>query len=162
MTGVVLSVGDIRQTHMQTGKPNYTDFGFSALMGPQLRALVETQLIADLASYGRAGSTLKFDWSDSCIEGHNSSYLDGDLENYSGILVFDEHDNLVADGWMEFIHEGDFFLVYWEYVKIWQKCKMIFDKAEAGIPDHVWAQLPDIIKWNYEKERLRKTNPTSH
>lgn len=140
---------------MQTVKPNYTDFGLSNPMGPQLRTLVEKQLIADLASYGIASLNLKFDWSDSCIEGHDSSYLDGDLENYSGILVFDEHDDLVADGWMEFIHEGAFFLVYWEYVTIWQNSKEIFDKAEAGIPDHVWIELPDSIKWNYEKERLK-------
>lgn len=140
---------------MQTVKPNYTDLDLSMPMGPHLRALVEKQLIADLASYGTISSNLKFDWSDSCIEGHDSSYLDGDLENYSGILVFDEHDDLVADGWMEFIHEGDFFMVYWEYVTIWQNSREIFDKAEAGIPDHVWAQVPDGIKWNYEKERLK-------
>ncbi|GAB4024438.1 hypothetical protein [Spirosoma koreense] len=140
---------------MQTAKPNYIDLGLSTPMGPQLRALVEKQLIADLANYGMVSLNLKFDWSGSCIEGHDSSYLDGDLENYSGILVFDEHDDLVADGWMEFIQECDFFLVYWEYVTVWQNGEKIFDKSEAGLSEHVWAKIPDNIKWNYEKERLK-------
>ncbi|GAB4029725.1 hypothetical protein [Spirosoma jeollabukense] len=136
---------------MQTVKPNYIDLGLSPPKGPQLRTLVDKQLVADLASYGIAGLGLKFDWSNSCIEGHDSSYLNSDLENYSSILVFDEHDNLVADGWMEFIHEGDFFLVYWDYITIWQNGGKIFVKSEDGLPDHVWAQIPDSIKRNMKK-----------
>jgi hypothetical protein len=93
-------------------------------MGPELRSLVERHLVEDLKFYG-IDKELHFDWSDSCIEGHDTNYLDGSLENFSGIAVFDNHENLVADGWMEFIHEGDFFLAYWNYVTTWESDKKL-------------------------------------
>ena len=33
-------------------KPNYTNFGFASIMGPQLRKLVEDQLLNDIKYYG--------------------------------------------------------------------------------------------------------------
>lgn len=140
---------------MQSIKPDYVNLGLSIPMGPQLRALVEQHLLTDLAAYVILNQKLKFDWSDSCIEGRDSTYLDGSLENYSGILLFDEQDDLVVDGWMEFIHEGDFFLVYWDYVTVWQNGEEIFDKPKPGIPDHIWAQLPDYVKLICEKAGQR-------
>jgi hypothetical protein len=131
--------------------PNYKDLGLSSSMGPQLRTFVERQLLADLTNYGISSNNLKFDWSDSCIEGHDTTYLDGKLENFSGIALYDAENNLVAEGWMDFIHEGDFFLAYWDYLSIWQVDKKIFDKNKPGIPDHVWRQLPDDIRLNYKK-----------
>lgn len=127
-------------------------------MGPQLRALVEKQLLEDLKHYSASPKYLKFDWSESCIEGHDTSFLDGHVENFSGIAIFDDNDELIAEGWMEFVHEGNFFLAYWDYLTIWENDKKVFDKRRPGIPDHVWVQIPDDIKWNYEKERIESTN----
>lgn len=131
---------------MQPIKPDYINLGLSTPMAPQLRALVQQHLLTDLAAYVVLNQKLKFDWSNSCIEGHDSFYLDGSLENYSGIMLFDEQGNLVVDGWMEFIHVRDFFLVYWEYITVWQNGEAVFDKPDPGIPDHVWAQFPESVK----------------
>lgn len=138
---------------MDMPRPNYQELGFSTSMGPQLRALVEKQLLADLKVYSVDSGDLKFDWSDSCIEGHDTSFLDGQVENFSGIAIY-ESNQLIAEGWMDFVHEGPFFLAYWDYVTIWKNGKKVFDKRKLGIPSHVWEQIPDDIKWNYEKERL--------
>jgi len=139
-----------------TTKPNYIDLGFSKTMGPELRRLVEKQLLADLCFYNVVDLDLKFDWSESCIEGNDTEYLDGSLENYSGIAVFDNNDKLVAEGWMEFIHAGKFFLVYWDYLTIMQGDKRVFDK-KAGIPNHVWEQIPVDIRPSYIKYRQEST-----
>ncbi|QMW02970.1 hypothetical protein [Spirosoma foliorum] len=139
---------------MQGSKPDYQNLGLSTIMGTQLRLLVETQLLAELTNYGLETNNLKFDWSGSCIQGHDASYLDGQLENFSGIFLFDTNDQLIVDGWMEFIHEGNFFLAYWEFIAVWEEQKKVFEKAKPGIPDHIWQQIPDDLKWNYEKERL--------
>lgn len=122
-------------------------------MGPRLKTLVETQLLADLGNYIMTIDNLRFDWSDSCIEGHDTIYLDGQLENFSGIAVFNLDSQLIAEGWMDFVHEGNFFLAYWDFVTIWQDNKKTFEKANSGIPDHIWQQIPDHIKWSYEKAR---------
>jgi hypothetical protein len=79
-------------------KANYSYLGFSDSMGPKLRRLVEDQLLTDLSHYGIYSANLKFDWSDSCIEGYDATYLDGSLENYSGIAISDTEDNLVVGG----------------------------------------------------------------
>jgi hypothetical protein len=55
---------------------------------------------------------------------------------------------------MDFIHEGDFFLAYWDFVTVWQHNKKVFDKTKPGIPDHVWRQIPDKIQWNHKQDRL--------
>ncbi|MFM7859057.1 MAG: hypothetical protein ACKO96_45820, partial [Flammeovirgaceae bacterium] len=126
--------------------------GLSTILGPRLRTLVETQLIKDLRHYGVEKQNLKFDWSESCIEGHDTDYLDGRLENFSGIAVFDQNDNLIADGWMEFIHRGQFFLAYWEFVTIWDKDTKVFEKKTPGMPGHILNQIPDDIKTEIERK----------
>ena len=138
--------------------PNYTDLGFSAVMGAQLREIVEIQLTVDLKNYGVEKSNVKFDWSNSCIEGHRTDYLAGSLENFSGIAVFDEHDNLIGDGWIEFIHEGDFFSVYWDCITTRDEDRNIGKKEQFGIPNHVWQQIPDNIRPRYLSKKL-KLNP---
>lgn len=70
-------------THaMNTTKPNYGDQGLSSSMGPKLRQLVEEQLTQDLRKYKIDQDKLKFDWSKSCIEGHDLEVLDGIIENF--------------------------------------------------------------------------------
>jgi hypothetical protein len=130
-------------------KPNYNDLGYSNPMSINLRRLVESELLLDLRNYGIYKSDLKFDWSESCIEGHATQYLESNIENYSGISIYDKDERLVADGWMEFIHEGDFFITYWEFVQTFDNDKMIGQKDKPGIPKHIWDKLPDDIKSNY-------------
>jgi hypothetical protein len=130
-------------------KPNYKDLGLSTKMGKELRSLVEKQLKEDLKNYGIQNEQLKFDWSESCIEGHDTEYLDGSVENFSGILVFDDKDNLVADGWMEFIHEPNFFLAYWDLVTTWNNEKLL-KKKDFGLPEHIWTKVPEEIRSRYK------------
>ena len=138
---------------MQTQKPNYEDLGLSISMGPQLRSLVEMQLLADLKVYGVPPDNLKFDWSNSCIEGHDSSFLDGELENFSGISIFNNN-QLIAEGWMDFVHEGTFFLAFWDYLTVWENDAIVLDKNKAGIPDHVWERIPKDVRLNYQDRRM--------
>lgn len=142
---------------MNKSRPNYTDPGLSTSMGPRLRMLVERQLTDDLRHYGLNLSQAKFDWSDSCIEGHATDFLDGSLENFSGIAVFDNNDTLAANGWMEFIHEQNFFLAYWEFVITLDSEKKISEKRDVGIPDHIWARIPEHIKPILENQRMKKS-----
>ena len=109
--------------------------GFSSTMGPKLRALVEKQLLEDLKHYDLTDLNLKFDWSKSCIEGNDTVYLDGSLENYSGISLYNENDELVADGWMEFIHTESHFIVYWDHLLFRNHHPK--EKVEFGIPNHI-------------------------
>jgi len=136
--------------------PDYEDLGFADRMGPKLKSEVENQLLKDLEFYKISKDILKFDWSESCIEGHAANVLDGAVENFSGISVFDHSDNLVADGWMEFINEGELFIVYWEFVTTWDGNKKLKEKKEVGLPNHIWKKLPDEIKSKYRKLRMKK------
>ncbi len=132
---------------------HYYDRGMSGSMGPKLRLLVETQLINDLKNYGIDNQNLKFDWSESCIEGHDTEYLDGEVENYSHIKIFDENDNIVVTyGWMNFIHEDDFFISYWYYLEVIINGEVKYEKDIPFIPNHIWEILPEKIKIKYNEK----------
>ncbi len=133
--------------------PDYTDLGLSEPMGAVLRANVEAQLRNDLHNYGFMGSSVKFDWSGSCIEGHDATHLGGYLENYSGILLFDINDNYLAEGWMDFILEPDFFLVYWDHLEVANPGSAT-GKLKFGIPSHIWQKIPDPFLHTYDRYRL--------
>ena len=122
-------------------------------MGPRLRVLVEEQLIDDLCNYGIENFPIKFDWSKSCIEGHDDEYLDGYLENYSGIKLFDLNDDIIAEGWMDFIHVPDFFLAYWDHLEFLDP-RFSNGKMQFGIPPHIWQKIPESFKLNYEKDQM--------
>lgn len=100
-------------------KQIFNPYGLSKSMGPQLRAPVEKHLLTDLYHYCQK-ENLKFDWSESCIEGKDTNYLDGSLENFSCIFLYDNNNYLVAEGWMEFVHSGDFFIAYWEFLSVFE------------------------------------------
>lgn len=141
---------------MNKTSPNFKDFGFADRMGPKLKSEVEYQLLNDLKFYQINEDDLKFDWSESCIEGHNPNILDGTVENFSGISVFDCSDSLIAEGWMEFIHESDLFIVYWEFVTTWDGNKKLKEKKAVGLPNHIWKKLPDKTKSKYRELRMKK------
>jgi hypothetical protein len=133
--------------------PNYAELNYAESMGPKLRELVESQLIADLKNYKVHDETLKFDWSDSCIEGKHADHLDGTIDRFSGVVVFGPNDELVAEGWMEFVKEGDFFLAYWEYVQTWKGDRKLSEKSTKGLPPWVWEKLPENVRANYKDQR---------
>jgi len=109
--------------------------GWSYIMGPKLRNLVENQLIEDLKYYNYNDTDLYFDWSKSCIEGRTTTYLDGSVENFSGISLYNNADELIAEGWMEFIHNENHFKAYWDLLLF--KNHHMIEKAEFGIPNHI-------------------------
>jgi len=123
-------------------------------MGKKLKSEVERQLSEDLKFYGIIQNEYRFDWSDCCIEGHRTNYLNGAVENFSSIMVFNANDELVADGWMEFIHEDDVFIAYWEFLDEYQDGQEIALKGECGIPLHIYNQLPDQFKLTYKDHLL--------
>lgn len=136
------------------------EFGMSNQMGPNLRSFVEKQLAKDLRNYKIEKGNLRFDWSESCTEGHQLNYLDGILENFSGIAIFDESDNFIGSGWMEFVHGDKFILIYWEFIKTWENGKKLAAKKEIGIPDHIWEHIPEELKpkWKNFKMKIKNTN----
>lgn len=125
-------------------------------MGKELRKAVENQLLNDLKVYGVDSNDLKFNWSESCIEGHRAKYLDGALGNYSDIKLFGENYELIVDGWLEYIYEKDqnIFLVYWDFLDVYYNGKAIVKKGKVGIPNHLLNLLIDNLKDKY-KELLR-------
>ncbi|MFL0246064.1 hypothetical protein [Candidatus Clostridium stratigraminis] len=131
-------------------KRNYSNMGLSSCMGSRLRKEVERQLLIDLQVYGIENKDFKFDWSESCIEGHAIKYLDGHVENFSGIMIFEE-DEIVADGWMEFIYDkkGELFIVYWEFLDVFIDGREVVKKNRPGIPNHIIDLLPDDLKDKY-------------
>ncbi len=136
-------------------KPNYSDYGLSGPMSLNLRRLVENQLLQDLNYYDVDTSNLRFDWSESCIEGHLSQYLDSSLENYSGITVHDSENNMIAEGWMDYVNEneykinGTYFISFWDFVTIWKNNQIAFEKKEPGIPRHIFDNLPEELRKHY-------------
>lgn len=131
------------------------DFGFSSCMGPELRAFVEKQLVLDLNRYIRSEGkvcrhSVRFDWSDSCVEGHRTHWLDGEIENFSGIAIFDNKMNLIADGWMEFIETETDLHVFWWYLS-GRSDYDIQDKSSNQIPEHIWEILSPQMRSSWAK-----------
>ena len=120
-------------------KPNYEELGFSNCMGPLLRREVEIQLLNDLNYYIEDTSDLKFDWSESCVEGTRINYLDGDVEDFSGIKIFNMKDQLVAEGWMNFYFDEpqNLLLVYWDILELIDEFGHKVQKKNFGVPFHV-------------------------
>jgi hypothetical protein len=124
-----------------------SDLGFSEAMGPRLRRFVEEQLLGDLARHGVAVDGLVFDWSESCPEGHRTAYLDGELENWSGVAVLDAGGRPVAGGWLDFVQEGDAPpVVYWDDLSVAEAGSWRYVKRQPGVPPHVWERLPDSAR----------------
>ena len=130
------------------------NMGFSDCMGENLRDFVERQLVDDLNVYVFDGSVfnredIAFDWSESCIEGHRTSYLDGEVENFSGIALFDTSSNLIAEGWMDFVETEKSLIVFWWFLDAGEKYE-IREKKKNGIPPHIWENLDSKIKLGWK------------
>jgi hypothetical protein len=128
----------------------YTKYYFIAVkrMNKSLFKIVETQLIQDLRYYGLTDEGIFLDWSDPCGEGHTTDYQGGYLENYSDVFAIDKTGQIVADGWIEFIHGGgdNPLFVFWEFLALFKEGKRIKVKERTGIPEHIWKILPERTK----------------
>jgi hypothetical protein len=129
-------------------KPDYAVSDSCMMMPPELKQLIEKQLLADLAFYINDVTDVKFDWSECVAEGHCAEYLNPAIEDFSDIYIYDSNENLVAKGWMDFIakHDDEFFIAYWKSIKIYDANRKIENKSEAVIPIHIWEILPEHIK----------------
>ena len=127
-------------------------------MGPALQQEVEKQLVEDLKQYGITETNASFDYSDACQEGHTTNYLNGELENLSSIVVRNANGIVIADGWMDFIHDGESspLYVFWLFLDLIETDgKRIEVKKENDIPAHVWVRLPDKTKNLYIKAGIK-------
>ncbi|WP_420857412.1 hypothetical protein [Marivivens marinus] len=129
------------------------DLGYSNCMGPELRGFVEGQLLHDLNRYIRSEEVIgrdgvRFDWSGSCVEGHRTHWLDGEIENFSGIAVFDDVLDLIAEGWMEFIETETELHVFWWFLRGGSKYG-VQDKTSNFLPEHVWKKLSPKVRLNW-------------
>ena len=114
---------------------------------------IESQLIADLKSYSVFGDA-RFDWSQSYGAGRKVRHLDGTLENFSRIILFDREGELLADGCMDFVFSSSVVVCYWDLVTVWRKGQIISEKKEEGIPVHVWKQLPSALMTKYREKKI--------
>lgn len=133
-------------------KPNYDNFGLSNPMGEKLRKEVEKQLSDDIKHYAITDGILKFDWSESCIEGRYTKILEGHMDNFSDIKVFNSYDEFIAEGWIDFIHEDKYnlFMVYWDQLDLYANGELAEVKG-FGIPDYIYDKLPNELKTKYRK-----------
>ena len=123
------------------------DLEYTQHMGPRLRAEAERQLLHDFHRYYHGNmDNLAIDWSDTCPEGHTTEYLDGRLEDWSGVRVVNARDEIIASGWIEFIHGGgdNPLFVFWNYLDFGENTEDVV-KAQ-GIPQHIWDALPETTK----------------
>jgi len=123
------------------------ELGYTEQMGPRLRAEVQRQLLKDFQRYyNESTHNLTIDWSDTCPEGHATIYLDGWLENWSEVKVVNSQGEIIASGWIDFIHGGgeNPLFVFWYYLNIGESGSDVV-KAN-GIPTHIWEILPDSTK----------------
>lgn len=129
---------------------NCDKYGLSSAMGPKLRELVQMQLADELNSLLGMSVKFDFDWSESCIEGHDGMFLDGSLENYSSIILANKQESIKADGWMDFIQEGDFFLAYWDQITVSQNDRELFSK-DFGISSFAYELVPEELRWHLKE-----------
>ncbi len=135
---------------MTDASRDHEQLGFSDCMGPELRAFVECGLLADLNRYLPLDrriqpSDVNFDWSESCVEGHRLHWLDGEIENFSGVAVVDLGQNLVAEGWMEFIETETGLEVFWWYLRGGDNYP-VRPKASNEVPKYIWDKLGDEVR----------------
>lgn len=126
-------------------------------MGPNLLSRVAAQLLSDLSNYGiHDTKAFSISWQESEGEGNWAKYLDAEIENYAYLSILDRDGKAIGQGSMEFIIEDSekLFLVYWNslyFIHPEFKGKII-----AGIPPHIWEQIPTNLQLDYAGERMKK------
>lgn len=133
-------------------KTEYNNFGLSYPITEKLRKEVERQLTQDIRYYGINNDILKYDWSESIIEGRCSKVFDSYISNFSDIRVFNYMDEIIAEGWIDFIHEAkyDLFIVYWDQLDLYDN-GVPKEVKKFGMPDYIFNKLSDDLKIKYKK-----------
>lgn len=134
-------------------QPDYNNLGLSHPMGEKLRKEVERQLNFDIRNYGINNEVLKYDWSESVIEGRYTNVFEGHLANYSDIKVFNSMDEIIAEGWIDFIHEEQYgvFILYWDQLDLYEN-GVPKEVKNFGIPYYIYDKLDDGLKVKYKNE----------
>ena len=114
----------------------------------KLQPVVEGQLLDDLRRYGVATEDLWLDWSDCCQEGHCTNALGEFLEDQSNVVARNQADEVVADGWMDFVHGGGAnpLFVFWDFLTLHRAGVPVKVKEQTGIPEHIWEALPETTR----------------
>jgi hypothetical protein len=127
---------------MSTGLPHVAE-----KMGEQLRAEVTRQLLLDLAHFRQPvpDELLSIDWSDACQEGHCTRHLSGELEDMSSVAVRGTDGQVVAEGWIDFVHGGPQhpLYVFWLFLRVREGGAWRSVKDDLAIPQHIWNGLPE-------------------
>ncbi|MDD2273043.1 MAG: hypothetical protein PHP95_11380 [Desulfuromonadaceae bacterium] len=128
--------------------------GQSAQMGPLLQKEVESQLLIDLIPYGIDPNGLSIDWTEACEEGHCTEAIDGNLEDLSSVAVVNCSGEVIAEGWMDFIHDGGNapLYVFWLFLGVMRNGAWVEMKKTPHIPEHIWARLPESTRQLCAKE----------
>ena len=137
----------------QNQNPDSRNLGNARWLDEELRRLIERQLAEDLRHYGIRNENLRFDWSESVMEGHCDTYQGKDVESFSEIRVFDAENRPVAEGWMEYVLHGDFFRAYWEFLDVFGQGRK---KDKPGIPPHVWKKIPPELRHHFRNEKMKR------
>ncbi len=136
-----------------------TDLVYPNHMGPRLRAEVERQLLLDFQHYAHEQSDhLAIDWSDTCPEGHATAYLDGWVENWSGVWVVNAQGKRIAWGWIEFIHGGGDhpLFVFWHYLHFGENTEDVVQVdlcLTSETYDAKWGNDPLVLQWRNQKSQ---------
>jgi hypothetical protein len=117
-------------------------------MGKMLQREVESQLLQDLEHYGITTEGVAIDWSEACQEGHCTKTLGGWLESQSCVEAVDSRGEVVAEGWIDFIHggNGNPLFVFWCYLSVVKDGEKIEAKRDHNIPAHIWSVVPEAMK----------------
>lgn len=132
---------------------NNESLGDADILGWNLQEEVERKLIDDLNFYRTDRDILHFDWSQSCLKGHNANVKGGIIENFSDISLIDYYGKVKFNGCIDFVFNEKniyFFEVYWDFLK-----GDVIKKNKLGIPNHIWEKIPDKLKYNYKDLQMK-------
>ncbi|MEM6802463.1 MAG: hypothetical protein AAF696_13725 [Bacteroidota bacterium] len=136
------------------------EWGMAKAMGPELLSRVAAKLLSDLSNYGIHDThAFSISWQESEGEGNWAQYLDAEIENYAYLNILNADGRAIGQGSMEFIieEEAELFLIYWN--SLYFIHPEFIGKTIAGIPPHIWEQIPNSLQLEYAAERMKKNRP---
>ena len=112
----------------------------------------EEQLSNYLIEYGLKEDKFIFDWSNS-FAASRRTYENINLTDFSSIKVLNVNNKIIAEGWMETIHDNSekFIIAFWEFLTFNIDGKEVSAKRECGVPKYVLNKLPLSTREKIEK-----------
>lgn len=126
--------------------------GFAIDIGEQL-TYIEEMLLEDLKYYGINSEKFIACWDMVCPEGKYTEIDNSKIHNFSGLYFYNNDYQL--EGWIDFIHEDDFFIIYWDILDIKINNTVINKKKNFGIPEHIWEKIHDNLKSKYINDKMK-------